>query len=44
MLGENSLETLSFRRKEGHKTSELELLGETSKILKQKLSFLLEIW
>lgn len=43
MLGENSLETVSFRRG-GHKTSELELLGETSKILKQKLSFLLEIW
>lgn len=43
MLGENNLETLSFRRG-GHKTSELELLGGTSKILEQNLSFLLEIW
>lgn len=44
MLGEDSLETLSFRREEGHKTPELELVGDTSKILKEKLSFLLEIW
>lgn len=44
VVGEGSLETLSFQREEGHKTSELELLWDTSKILKQKVLFLLEIW
>lgn len=37
VLGEGSLETLSFQREEGQKKSELELLWDTSKILKQKV-------